>query len=374
MKQNLMLESYGGDTLWTTCSAKTGEGIDDLLELILLSAEMMELKSPKGVHGKGVVVEAEKDSRMGTIVTLLLQEGELKKGDSIVCGATYGRVRRMEDERGNEMDKMTTSDVALIYGLNAVPKAGDILNEVDNEKIARQISTERHLIRQEREKYHGKTNLNNLFQKIKEHEMSEIRLIVKADTDGSVEVLCDSLQKLSNEEVMVNIIRRAVGGINEADVSLASASDAIIVGFHVRANNAAKKLAEEEMVDIRLYHIIYELIDQVKDAMTGLLKPTFEEKFLGMAAVRQAFKIKKVGTIAGCYVEKGVIRKNSKIRVYRNDVMFYEGNLETLKHFAEVVNEVKAGSECGISIEGFNDIKEGDVIENYVMEEVVRKL
>jgi translation initiation factor IF-2 len=374
MKQNLMLEGYGGDILWTTCSAKTGEGVNDLLELILLSAEIMELRAAKGVSGKGVVIEAEKDTRMGTIVTLLLQEGELKKGDNIVCGATFGRVRRLEDERGNEMDKIRASDVALLYGLNSVPKAGDILNKVDHEKIARQISTERLLIRQEREKYHGKTNLNNLFQKIKEHEMSDIRLIIKADTDGSVDVLADSLQKLSNDEVVVNIIRKAVGGINEADVSLASASDAIILGFHVRTSNAAKKLAEEEKIDIRIYHIIYELIDHVKSAMQGMLKPLYEEKYLGSAIIRQLFRIKKVGVIAGCYVEKGIIKKDSKIRIFRNDVMIHEGNLATLKHFAELAVEVKAGSECGISVEGYNDIKEGDVVENYVVEQVTRKL
>ena len=374
MKQNIYLENYGGETLWTTCSAKTGEGINELLDLILLTSEMQELTTPKDVSGKGIVVESEKDARMGTIITLLLQEGSLEKGDSVVCGATYGRIRKMENERGKELQKITASDVARVYGLNSVPKAGDILNQVESEKMARQVGSERLHIRQEREKYQGKTNLGNLFQKIKEHEMSEIKLIVKADTDGSVEALCDSFQKLSNEEVAVNIIRKAVGGINEADISLASASDAIVIGFHVRASNVASKLAEDEGVDIRIYQIIYEAIDAVKQAMTGLLQPTFEEKYLGNALVKQTFRIKKVGTIAGCFVDKGVIRRDSKIRLYRNDVLLHEGNLASLKHFANEVPEVKAGSECGIAIENFNDIKEGDMIENYFIEEVERKL
>ncbi|MBC8415692.1 MAG: translation initiation factor IF-2, partial [Candidatus Cloacimonetes bacterium] len=255
MVQNVMLEGYGGDVLWTQCSAKTGEGINELLDAILLTAEMKELKASEKVHGKGIVIESMKDQRMGTIVTILLQEGILKKGDSIVCGATYGKVRKMEDERSNEIMKIQPSDIAVIYGLNSVPKAGDILNQVENEKTARQISSERMNIRREREKYQSKTNLDNLFQKIKEHEMSEIKLIVKGDTDGSVEALCDSFQKLRSDEVIVNIIHKAVGGINEADINLAAASDAIIIGFHVRANSIAKKLAEDEKVEIKLYQV-----------------------------------------------------------------------------------------------------------------------
>ncbi len=374
MKQNLMLEGYGGDILWIKCSAETGEGIEDLLDTILLATEMMELKAAPDIPGKGIVIESMKDQRMGTVVTVLLQEGTLKKSDSVVCGATFGRIRKMEDERGAEIEKLEPSDVGVIFGVNDVPKAGDILNKVENEKTARQISTERKNIRREREKYQQKTNLDNLFQKIKEHSMNEIKLIVKGDTDGSVEALCDSFQKLSTEEVVVNIIRKAVGGINEADVNMASASDAIIIGFHVRANNTAKKMAEDEGVEIKLYHIIYEAIEDIQNAMQGMLSPEMVEKYMGTAVVKQVFKIKKVGTIAGCAVEKGRITNTGFVRLYRDDIMIHEGKLSSLKHYANEVKEVKAGSECGIGIDSYNDIKEGDVIENFIVEEVARKL
>ncbi len=372
MKQNIMLEGYGGEALWVKCSALTGEGIDELLDTILLSSEMLELKAPVDISGKGVVVESKKDQRIGTVVTVLLQEGTLGKGDNIVCGATYGKIRKMVDERGNEILKLTPSGVAILYGINDVPKAGDIINQVDNEKIARQISVERTHIRKEREKYQEKTNLDNLFQKIKENQMSEIKLVVKADTDGSVEALCDSFQKLSTDEVLVNIIRKDVGGINEADVHLASASEAIIIGFHIRAQNTAKKLAEEEKVEIKIYQVIYEAIEDIQLALKGLLAPKFEEKFLGTAVVKQVFKIKDVGTIAGCYIEKGMITNTGLVRIYRDDILIHEGELSSLKHYADEVKEVKAGSDCGIGINNYNDIKENDVIENYIMEEVKR--
>jgi translation initiation factor IF-2 len=374
MKQNIMLEGYGGEALWVKCSALTGEGIDELLDTILLSSEMLELKAPVDISGKGVVVESKKDQRIGTVVTVLLQEGTLGKGDNIVCGATYGKIRKMVDERGNEILKLTPSGVAILYGINDVPKAGDIINQVDNEKIARQISVERTHIRKEREKYQEKTNLDNLFQKIKENQMSEIKLVVKADTDGSVEALCDSFQKLSTDEVLVNIIRKDVGGINEADVHLASASEAIIIGFHIRAQNTAKKLAEEEKVEIKIYQVIYEAIEDIQLALKGLLAPKFEEKFLGTAVVKQVFKIKDVGTIAGCYIEKGMITNTGLVRIYRDDILIHEGELSSLKHYADEVKEVKAGSDCGIGINNYNDIKENDVIENYIMEEVKRKV
>lgn len=374
MKQNLMLEDYGGEILWVACSAKTGEGIDELLETINLASEMLELKAPVEVPGKGIVIEAKKDQRMGTIITILLQEGKLSKGDNVVCGATYGKVRKLENERGAEIDELKPSDVAQVYGLNEVPKAGDILNQVENEKTARQISAERQHIRKERELYQAKTNLDNLFQKIKENQMSEIKLIVKADTDGSVEALCDSFQKLTNEEIMINIIRRSVGGVNDADVNLASASDAIIIGFHVRVSNSAKKLAEEEKVEIKLYQIIYEAIEDLQKAMQGLLQPEFVEKIMGTAVVKQAFHIKKVGTIAGCYVEKGVITNTGMVRLYRDDILIHEGELSSLKHYADEVKQVQAGTDCGIGIKDYNDIKEGDIIENYVTEKVAKKL
>ena len=374
MKHNVMLEDYGGDVVWTECSAKTGEGIDDLLDSILLTTEMMELTAPININGEGIVIESKKDSRKGTIVTILMQKGKLVKSDSVVCGATYGHIRKIEDERGKEIKELTPADVGVVYGLNKVPKAGDILNQVDDEKKARQISAERRNIRREREKYQSKTNLDNLFQRIKEDQMSEIKLIVKGDTDGSVEALCDSFQKLSTDEVVVNIIRKAVGGINEADVNMASASDAIIIGFHVRAGTSAKKLAEDENVEIKLYQIIYEAIEEIESAMTGMLKPKFVEKYFGTAVVKKVFRIKGVGTIAGVAVEKGVIRNEGVVRIYRNDIIIHEGKLDSLKHYSEEVKELKAGTEGGIGLENFNDIKTADIIENYIVEEVERKL
>jgi translation initiation factor IF-2 len=374
MKQNLMLEGYGGETLWVPCSAKTGEGIDELLDTIILAAEVEEFTVPKDVKGKGIVIESRKDPRMGTMATILLQEGELAKGDSIVCGATYGKIRKMEDERNKELKKIQAADVAILFGLNDVPKAGDIINQMDNEKTARQISTERKLIRQERENFLQKTNLNNLFQKIKDAEMAEIKIIVKADTDGSVEALSDSFMKLSNEEVSLHIIRKAVGGINDADVSLASASDAIIIGFHVRASNTARKLAEDEKIEIKIYQIIYEAIEDIQKAMQGMMAPEFKEQLLGNAVIQQVFKIKKLGTIGGSRVEKGVITSDALLRLFRNDILIHEGSVSSLKHYSEDVTEVRAGSECGIGIQNYHDLKENDVIEAYKMVEVERTM
>ncbi len=368
------LETYGGEVPWCKTSTVTGEGILNLIELILLTAEMKELSAPVEIPAEAIVIEAEKDQRMGAVVTILVQKGILRKGDIVVCGANYGRIRKMENERGVEIKELRPSDVARIYGLNDVPKAGDILNQVDNEKTARSISSERQQIRQEREKYQSKTSLQNIFARIREDQINELKIILKADTDGSVEALADSFQKLSNEEVAVNIIHKSVGGINEADVSLASASDAIIIGFHVRANQQAKKMAEDEHVEIKIYQVIYTAIDDVRSALEGMLKPEFEEKALGTVVIKQLFKIKKLGTIAGCYVEKGSIQRNCNIRLYRNDVLIHEGKLASLKHYQNEASEVKAGSDCGLTIDGYNDIREGDVIECYTIQQVEKKL
>ncbi len=369
-KQNVFLESYGGNTLWTTCSALKGEGIDDLLEAILLTAEMKELKAKYDVPGSGVVIEAEKDSRIGSLVTILMKEGKIKKGDAVVCGATYGKIRKMENERGQEIKEIGPSDVALVYGLNSVPKAGDVINKVDSEKVGRQISMERRQIRHEREKYIGRTNLDNLYEKIKLKEMNDLKLIVKADTDGSLEAFCDSLLKLSTEDVLVNIIHKSVGSIVEADINLAAASDAIILGFQVRTETKAKKMAEDLEIEIRNYQIIYDGINDIKLALEGLTEPEFEDKFIGSAIVKEVFRIKGVGSIAGCAVDKGIIKNDSIIRLYRNNGLIHEGKISSLKHFASDVAEIRAGTECGIGIHNFNDLKEGDVIEAYVKEEV----
>jgi len=374
LDQGVYLETYGGEVPWCKTSTVTGEGILNLVELILLTAEMKELNARLEVPAEAIVIEAEKDPRMGAVVTILVREGKLKKGDIVVCGANYGRVRKMENERGTEIKELFPSDVARLYGLNDVPKAGDVLNQVDTEKTARSISSERQQIRLEREKYQNKTSLQNIFARIKEDQISELKLIIKGDTDGSVEALADSFQKLSNDEVAVNIIHKSVGGINEADVSLASASDAIIIGFHVRSNQQAKKMAEDENVEIKIYQVIYAAIDDVKLGLQGMLKPEYEEKALGTVAIRQLFKMKKIGSIAGCFVEKGVIQRSCNVRLYRNDVLIYEGKLGSLKHYQNEASEVKAGSDCGLTLDNYQDIHEGDMIECYTIQQVEKKL
>ncbi|MFA5499007.1 MAG: translation initiation factor IF-2 [Candidatus Cloacimonadia bacterium] len=373
-KHNVFLEGYGGSVLWTPCSALTGEGIDTLLENILLAAEMKELTAKYDIPGSGYVIESQKDSRMGTLITVLMKDGTLEKGDVVVCGATFGRVRRIENERGKEMKKLGPSDVGVVHGLGDVPKAGDVINKVENERVARQISSERQQLRQERERYIGRTNLENLFSKIKQKEMTDLKLIVKTDMDGSLEAFCDSLEKISNEEVYVNIIHRGVGSIVEADVNLAIASDAIIIGFQVRADNRAKKLAEEQGVDIRIYNVIYDGINDVKLALEGLIEPEYQEIFSGSAVVKEAFRIRGVGVIAGCAVDKGVIHKDNIVKLFRDKGLVVQSRITSLKHFAEDIAEIRAGYECGIGLHNFNDIKEGDIIEAYRLEEIKPKL
>ena len=374
LEQSVYLEGFGGQIPWVKCSAINGNGIDELIEIILLSAEMKELKARFNGPGKGIVIESEKNNKVGSKATILLQEGSLNKGDNIVVGSSFGHVRKMENERTLEVFSISPADIAVVYGLNDVPKAGDILNVVENEKIARQIGGERLLIRKEIEKYQSKTNLGNLFTKIKQNEMTDLRLLIKGDVDGSVEAVCDSLQKLSTDEIKISIIRKSVGSIIEADVNLASASDAIIIGFNVRANNRAKKLAEESGVEIKFYQIIFECIDDIKKAMIGMLSPEFKERIVGQALVKQIFKMKKLGNIAGCAVEKGTIQSRSKIRLYRDDKVIFTGEMESLRHYQDEVKEVISGTECGITIKNYNDIKEGDLIECYVLEEIERVL
>lgn len=374
LEYGVYLEQYGGDVPWCKTSTVTGEGILNLIELILLQAEMMELKAPAAVPAEAIVIESQKDAHMGVAATILLREGTLERGDIVVCGATHGRIRRMENERGKELKKLDPSDVARIYGLNDTPKAGDVLNEVDSDRTARSISTERQQIRLEREKFQNKASLQNIFARIKEEQISELNVIIKTDTDGSAEALADSFQKISNPEVQVNIIHKSVGGINETDVSLASASDAIIIGFHVRASHQARRLADEEGVEIKLYQVIYDAIEDVKASLEGMLAPDYEEQVIGAATVKQVFRIKKVGIIAGCQVDRGVIRKKSKVRLYRNDVLIAEDDLASLQHYADEVEEVRAGTDCGLSLKSYNDIKEGDVLECFVINEIIKKL
>lgn len=374
LEKGVYLEGYGGDVLWTKCSAHTGENIDELLDLILLASEVEEYEASSGTRGEGIVIESAKDASVGTIVTILLREGKIKKGDSIICGSTYGKVRKLENEKGKELMELKPSDVAKLYGLNDVPKAGDILNVVESDRDARSISSERTIIRRDRENFQNKASLHNIFDRIKENETLAIDLIVKADTDGSVEALCDSFEKLSTDKVRVQIIRKAVGGINEADVSLAAASNAIIIGFHVRTNGKAERLAELEGVEIKLYHIIYDAIEDLRSAMEGMLAPKIVEQATGSARIKEVFKVKKIGNVAGCAVESGYIVNSGKARIYRDDVLLYEGKLSSLKHFANDVKTVRAGTECGIGFENFNDLKKGDIIESYIEVEEKQKL
>jgi translation initiation factor IF-2 len=374
LEAGVYLEQYGGDVPWCKTSTVTGEGILNLIELILLTAEMLDLKAKENIPAEAIVVEAQKDSRMGSVATILMQQGTLRRGDIIVCGAVSGRVRRMENASGLEMKTLYPSDVARIYGLSDTPKAGDVLNQVDSERTARAISTERQQIRMEREKYQNKSSLQNIFARIKEEQVNTLNIILKTDTDGSAEAIADSLQKLANEEVSVKIIHKSVGGISETDVSLASASDAIILGFHVRATQQARRLAEDEGVQIQLYQVIYDAIDDITAALEGMLAPTIEEQNIGSATVKQVYKIKKLGTIAGCQVDRGVIQSNCLVRIYRNDVLINEAKLSSLRHYSNDVKEVRAGSDCGITLENFSDIKEGDVFEAYIEQEVAKKL
>lgn len=373
-KQNLFLEGYGGDVVWVKCSAKTGDGIDELLDSVALVAQMKELQAKVDCNAKGVVIEAQRDPQVGTKTTILVQEGTLSKGDIIVCGSTYGRVRKMLDESGKQVKQLKPSGVAVIYGLKDVSKAGDVLNKMDSEKLASQIAQERLYMRKKQKGFMTHTNMSNLFKRINQENLHKINLLIKADSDGSIEALKDSFQKLSTDEVEVRIIHAAVGGVLETDVSLASASDAIIVGFHVRASNEAKLLADNENVQIRLYTVIYDAIDDLKDAMSGLLSPEVIEVAGGMARLKKVFKIKGVGTIAGCVVEKGAVRSDALVRLYRDDIQIYEGQLSSLKHYKDEVKEVKAGTDCGLSIEDFNDLKEGDVIETFSKEEKERRI
>lgn len=368
------LEQYGGDVPWCKTSVVTGEGILNLIELIILQAEVMELTAQVKVPAEAVVIESQKDTRVGTVATILMQRGTLKKGNTVVCGATYGNVRRMEDERGNEILELKPSDVARMFGLNDAPKAGDILNEVESERMARNISSERSHIRAERERYQNKASLQNIFDRIKKEETNTLNIILKTDTDGSSEALADSFLKLSNPEVQVDIIHKSVGGISEVDVNLASASDAVIIGFHVRANQQARRLAEEEGVQIKIYQVIYDAIEDLRAALEGMLSPILEEEVIGSATVKQIFKIKKVGIVAGCQVDRGAIRKNCKVRLYRNDVLIAEDDLSSLQHYADEVAEVRAGTDCGISLKSYSDIKEGDVLECFVIKEIAQKL
>lgn len=370
----LVAEDWGGDIICVPVSAHTKEGIDTLLEMVLLTAEMLELKANANRNGKGTVVESKLDKGRGAVATLLVQNGTLSVGDSIIVGSTYGRIRAMFDDKGKKIKSAGPSIPVEILGLSEVPAAGDRFHQVKDEKTARDMAEKRKdKLRAEYLQSTHKVSLEDLYSQIKEGKVKELNIIVKADVQGSIEALKQSLQKLSNDEVKVRVIHGAVGAITETDVTLASASNAIIIGFNVRPNDNAVAIAEKDSVDIKTYRVIYNAIDDIKAAMVGMLEPEYKEVVLGKAEVRQVYKISNVGTIAGCYVLDGKLTRNSSVRVIRDGIVIFESELGSLKRFKDDVKEVASGYECGLSVEKFNDLKDGDIIEAFTMEEIKKK-
>ena len=368
----LMPEQWGGDTIFTNISAKTGKGIDELLENILLVSDMQELKANPNRYAIGTVVESRLNKQVGSVVTVLVQNGTLRLGDPVVVGTAYGKIRTLKNDKGEEITQALPSQPVEITGLNDVPSAGDKFMAFENEKEARSIAEERKTKARLRE-INKKTavSLDDLFSKIGEG-MKEINVIIKADVNGSAEAVKNSLEKLDVEGIKVNVIRSTVGGITESDIVLAGASDAIIIGFNVRPSNQIKDKAKDLGIDIRLYDIIYKVVEEMEAAMKGMLDPEFEEKILGNAEIRQIFKFSKVGNIAGSFVVEGTISRNNKARIIRDGVVIYDGQIGSLQRGKDSVKDVKKGLECGITIENFNDIKQGDIIEAYEMVEIKR--
>jgi len=373
-EHELIPEAWGGDTIFVEISAKFGQNIEELLEMILLVAEVEDLKADPTQRAIGTVIEARLDKGKGPVATLLVQQGTLHVGDPIVVGNTFGRVRVMTNDLGRRDKAAGPATPVEITGLNDVPQAGDRFVTFEDEKTARAAGEERaKRALMEQRASSSRVTLDNLFESLKEGELKEVNVIIKADVQGSAEALAASLKKIDVEGVRVNIVHSAVGAINESDVTLAAASNAIIIGFNVRPTPQAKQQAEAEEVDIRLHRIIYKAIEEIETAMKGMLDPEFEEKITGQMIVRETYKVSKVGTIAGCYVTEGSIRRDSCVRVIRDGIVIYEGKLASLKRFKDDVKEVKLGFECGAMIEKFNDVKVDDVIEGYVMEEVPTK-
>ena len=370
-EHGLVPEDWGGDTICVEVSAKQNTNIDTLLEMVLLVAEMKELKANPDRKAKGTVIEAQLDKGRGPVATVLVQKGTLRVGDIVVAGTAVGRVRAMIDDKGKSVKKAGPSVPVEILGLSEVPEGGDIFYAVDDERKAREVVEARKFKeKQERQKAATTISLDNLFEQIEAGKMKELNIIVKADVQGSVEAVKQSLERISNEEVKVKVIHGAVGAITESDVLLASASNAIIVGFNVRPTPGASDAAAAANVDLRMYRVIYDAIEDIESAMKGMLEPTFREAVIGHVEIRTTFKVSGVGTIGGAYVTDGKIQRNSKVRVVRDGIVIHEGELGSLRRFKDDVKEVAAGYECGLSIEKYNDIKEGDVIEVYVMEQV----
>ncbi|WP_026701098.1 translation initiation factor IF-2 [Salibacterium aidingense] len=367
----LVPEAWGGDTIYVNVSAINNQGLDELLEMILLVAEVEELKANPDKRARGTVVEAELDKGRGPVATLLVQEGTMKIGDPLVVGNTYGKIRAMVNDVGKSVKSAGPSTPVEITGLNGVPLAGDQFVQFNDEKKARQFGEARATrAREEERSQTSKVSIDDLFSQIQENEMKEINVIVKADVQGSVEAVKGSLEKIDVEGVKVNIIHAGAGAIAESDVILASASNAIIIGFNVRPDANAKRTSESEKVDIRLHRVIYDAIEEIESAMKGMLDPVYQEKVIGQVEVRQLFKVSRIGTIAGSYVTEGKITRDSSVRVIRDGVVIHEGSIKDLKRYKDDVKEVQSGYECGVTLEKFNDIKEGDIIEAYIMEEI----
>ncbi|MCT4544177.1 MAG: translation initiation factor IF-2 [Vallitalea sp.] len=374
VEYGLVAEDWGGDTICVPVSAIEGTGLDQLLEMILLVSEMEELRANPNKKASGTIVEAQLDKGRGPVATVLIQNGTLKTGDAIIAGTSYGRIRAMIDDKGRRVKKAGPSTPVEILGLSEVPVSGDAFYTAKNEREARHVAEK--VMSRDREKLMqntpSKVTLDDLFTQIQSGDMKELNIVVKADVQGSVEAIKQSLVKLSNPEVMIKVIHGGVGAINESDVMLASASNAIIIGFNVRPEASAKAVADSEKIDVRLYRVIYNAIEDIEAAMKGMLDPEYREKVIGHAEVRQTFKVSGIGTIAGSYVLDGKFTRDSKVRLVRDGIVIYEGELESLKRFKDDVKEVNTGYECGIMLNKFNDIKEGDVVEAFIMEEIPR--
>lgn len=374
-QEGVIAEDWGGDTIFANVSAHTGDGVDSLLESILLTAEVLELKAVKDAPAKGAVIESRLDKGRGPIATVLVEQGTLRKGDILLAGLEYGRVRTLLDEHGKELLEAGPAIPVQVLGLSGTPGAGDEATVVANERKAREVQTHRQaksrdikLARQQAAK------LENMFNQMEEGDVSMVNVVLKTDVKGSAEAIIDSLHKLSTDEVKVAIVASGVGGITESDANLAMASDAILIGFNVRADAVAKRLIDEESINLHYYSIIYDLIDEVKSAMSGKLSPEFKEQIVGLAEVRDVFKSPKLGAIAGCMVTEGTVKRSNPIRVLRDNVVIYEGELESLRRFKDDVQEVKSGTECGIGVKNYNDVKPGDQIEVYERVSVARTL
>jgi len=368
-------EDWGGDTIFVPVSAKTGQGVDELLDAILLQAEVMELKAPAEGPASGVVIEATLDKGRGPVATVLVQKGELHRGDVVLTGQEYGRIRAMFDESGRQVKAAGPSTPVVVLGLSGTPNAGDEVMVVADERKAREVAEMRQAkTRESKLAAQQSAKLESLFDQVKEGRPATVNILIKADVQGSAEALRDALEKLSTDEVKVKIVSVGVGGINESDILLAEASNAVVIGFNVRADAAARKAMAETGVEVRYYSVIYEAIDDVRDAMSGLLSPELREEIIGLATVKDVFRSSKLGAVAGCQVVEGVVRKGNPIRVLRDNVVIYEGELESLRHYKEDVNEVRVGTECGIAVKNYNDVKPGDMIEVYERIEVERTL